>query len=342
MDRRYTTTDIEALTEDLGRFFKSARFTLTPIEGGASSRIYFRIDFREESYFPGDSVMLMVVPQPEMRMLTDYMHIDYYLRRMQVPTPRLYELNQNSGWIFLKYESAPTLENYLLQHPLHTEAALVALSGFLRALQQRCRREDHCPAFQRRFDYEKYQSEFSFLVKEQLLGLYFQKPYDQDMLTEFTREISTRLDLDYPVFVHRDFQSSNIFIHPREDGGFDFSVIDFQDARHGTPVYDLVSFLWDSYLSVPQDLQTRLVERFYRHVTADLGIDWDWAHYQRIIDYSIIQRKLHDAGAFAYNYRRFKSRRYLQHLDSALRMALEPMARYPACQAMRQLLERLV
>lgn len=116
MDRRYTTTDIEALTEDLGRFFKSARFTLIPIEGGASSRIYFRIDFREESYFPGDSVMLMVVPQPEMRMLTDYMHIDYYLRRMQVPTPRLYELNQNSGWIFLKCESAPTLENYLLQH----------------------------------------------------------------------------------------------------------------------------------------------------------------------------------------------------------------------------------
>ena len=59
MDRRYTTTDMEALAEALSRFFKTTHFTLTPIEGGASSRIYFRIDFREESYFPGDAVMLM-------------------------------------------------------------------------------------------------------------------------------------------------------------------------------------------------------------------------------------------------------------------------------------------
>ena len=342
MDRRYTTTDMEALAEALSRFFKTTHFTLTPIEGGASSRIYFRIDFREESYFPGDAVMLMVVPPPDMRLLTDYMHIDYYLRRMQVPTPRLYELDQSTGWIFLKFESAPTLENYLLQHPLRTEDALVALSGFLRSLQQKCRREDHCPAFQRRFDYDHYQFEFSFHVQEQLLGFYDQTPYDSALLLDFAKEISTVLDITHPVFVHRDFQSSNIFIHPRADGKFDFSVIDFQDARYGTPVYDLVSFLWDSYLAVPEDLQARLVEEFYRHLEPDLGIGWDRAHYQRIVDYSIIQRKLRDAGIFADNYRRSKNQRYLAHLDSALRMALVPMAKYPAFREMRQLLERLV
>lgn len=342
MDRRYTATDIEALTGDLSRFFKSDRFTLTPVAGSASSRIYFRIDFQEESYFPAGAVMLMVVPQPEMGLLNDYMHIDYYLRRMKVPTPRLYELHQNNGWIFLKFESAPTLENYLLQHPQRSEDALVALSGFLRSLQQKCRREDHCPAFQRRFDYEQYRAEFSFHVQEQLLGAYFQPPDDEAVLRDFAHEIGTVLDIDHPVFVHRDFQSSNVFIHPREDGGFDFSIIDFQDACHGTPVYDLVSFLWDAYLAIPGDLQERLVEAYYRHLAPDLGIEWDRAYYQRIIDYSIIQRKLRDAGIFADNYRRFKSRRDREYIDAALRMALAPMARYPAFREMQQLLERLV
>lgn len=56
----------------------------------------------------------------------------------------------------------------------------------------------------------------------------------------------------------RDFQSRNLMLSP--DGSL--SVIDFQGARQGAPHYDLVSFLWQSRLALPDALRRRLVDRY--------------------------------------------------------------------------------
>lgn len=315
------------LHQRLSAFFQTSAFNLTPVEGGASSRSYYKIEFTEKSYFPEDTIIVMVAPREDVRMLVEYAHIDYYLRRMKVNTPRLYEINRLEGWIFLEYVTAPTLEMYLKANPGTMESTMTALIDFLFSIQQKCKWEKQTPAFQRRFDYEKYMFEFNFHVKEQLLTFYFKQDFNFKTLSKLAHEICSVLNISNPLFVHRDFQSSNIFADASTTTPPTFSIIDFQDARHGTPVYDLVSCLWDSYIDVPASLQKALVDRYYDYLK-EQKIDWSRDYYQQMIDYSIIQRKLHDAGAFAYNYRRFNDKKYLRFIPRTMEMVVSTMEKY--------------
>ncbi len=329
--------DLRELTHQLVDFFRTSDFFVTPVQGGASTRQFFRLDFRHNTYFPENTVMLMIIPPTERRVMNDYINVDYYFKRKDVPTPRIYEVNLEHCWIFQHFEESPTLEMYLKQHPDRLKQVIPATVQFIQQLQKKCSWEAHCPAFQRRFDFAKYMYEFNFHVAEQLLGHYFHLDYDRDVFQDFAESISRELDIAEPVFTHRDFQSSNIFITKRSRSPR-FSLIDFQDARHGTPIYDLVSCLWDSYLPIPGPLRQELVQGYY-HFLSELNIQWDRETYERRVDYTVIQRKLHDAGAFAYNFRRFKSKRYVGYIQSTLRMVLEILPKYPHFSAARELFE---
>lgn len=316
-----------ALREPLSRFFQTADFTIAPLPGGASSRRYYKITFSgDASYFPAPAVLLTVIPPEEPAVLTDYVNIAYYLKRTGVPIPALYEINCAEGWVFSEYLELPTLEEHLRRSPQGIEKVLPEVLQFLLEIQHRCAFEAHCPAFQRRFDYQKYMFEFDFHLREQLLNFYYQHHYDSAVLQDFSHRISAALDIDLPVFVHRDFQSSNIFYDSAAPTSR-FKIIDFQDARRGSPLYDLVSCLWDSYIPIGEELREELLKEYFRHLP-ELSIEWEWKYFEKIADYTVIQRKLHDAGAFAYNFRRFGSKRYVGFIETAVEMALAKMWKY--------------
>ena len=327
------------LTDQLEGIFRNRQFGIYPLLGGASSRKYFRITFDRPTYFPTPTVLLMVVPLAEITTLTDFMHVAYYLQRHHVPVPKLYQIAESEGWIFLEYLTVPTIEEYVQQNPARVEMLLPQLVDLIIDMQMKCAPEQHCPAFQRRFDYDKYRFEFSFHVEEHLLTKYWQIPDAAKLLHDLAEEISRTLDMDYPIFVHRDFQSSNLFYNENADDGERFYMIDFQDARSGSPIYDLVSCLWDSYLPVSEKLREDLTEKYYR-VLPRFNIHWEHAEYRKLIDYTVIQRKLHDAGAFALNYHRFGNTRYVPYIRDAVRMALDKMRNYPQFFGVVQLLEK--
>lgn len=320
------TRESEALKAELAEFLRQSDFAIVPVQGGASSRKYYTIEFSTPTYFPNQTILVMDAPLEDTAILTNYMNVNYYLQRMAIPTPRLYEINLPHGWIFLEYVTAPTLEEYFHENPGQIDSVMPDLLSFICRMQKKCLYEDHCPAFQRRFDFEKYMFEFNFHVREQLLGFYFHMEYDEALLKEFSHEISRELDIEHALFVHRDFQSSNLFIDAG-NGRNEFVIIDFQDARYGTPVYDIVSCLWDSYIPVSPDLREAMIKEYFQFLP-EVGLNWDWDYYQKIVDYTVIQRKLHDAGAFAYNYRRFGSKRYVRYIREAIEMAISCMVKY--------------
>jgi len=330
--------DIRELTNQLSAFFRTTDFFVSTVQGGASTRQYYRIDFRKPAYFPTSTVMLMVIPPTERRILNDYINIDCYFKRKTVSTPRVFEVNLDHCWIFQHFEESPTLESYLHVHPEELERIIPHTVNFIQQMLKNCPVENHCPAFQRRFDFDKYMFEFNFHVAEQLLTNYFQFDFDQTVFRTFAEEICTTLDIDLPVFTHRDFQSSNVFITNWGKKPM-FSLIDFQDARYGSPTYDVVSCLWDSYLPIPQTLREKLIREHFTFLQK-LGINWDWESYEKNVDYTIIQRKLHDAGAFAYNYRRFKSKRYVGYINSTLEMVLQVLKKYPDFAGAKDLFEK--
>jgi aminoglycoside/choline kinase family phosphotransferase len=196
-------------------------------------------------------------------------------------------------------------------------------------LQQTAQYEVRCPAFHRKFDKEKFKYEFHFHVKEQLLQNYFNHQFSTEELeqfNQFSRDISGYLNLDLPIFVHRDFQSSNIFYQPG-NGGSDFQIIDFQDARSGHPLYDLVSLLWDSYVDLSEEFVNMLIKYFHANYpfVREQFSDND---YEKHIDYLVIQRKLHDAGAFAYTFFLTQNNYYIQYIKTAISMAQTKILKY--------------
>jgi aminoglycoside/choline kinase family phosphotransferase len=333
-------SSIENLKSNLADFLKTDGFTLDPIEGGASVRKYFIIHFKENSRFPTRTVILMYIPQERIDIADNYHNISHYFSQMNVSQPRLYEVHRDLGWLFVEHAAGHRLDLYL-QNSAAKEVPRIyhQLVDFLLDLQNRALVENDCWAFERYFDTEKYQFEFSFHLREQLLENYFQhrlSDTEQQVFAKATLEISEFLNNHLPVFVHRDFQSSNIFYHPTSSGN-NFQIIDFQDARSGGPMYDLVSLLWDSYYSVSDDLQNELLQKFYQAQSL-VKKNFSPDEYRQTVDYSVIQRKLHDAGAFVYSFHLTGNDRYLKYIHPAIRMAIRQMEPYSHMNQFKDLL----
>ena len=323
------------LYEQLAQMLHTRQFHLTPLQGGASSRRYVLIDLEQTGYFPSTQVVLMWVPPAEREIIDQFMHIGFYLERHKVPIPRIYEINQRQGWAFLEYIPAPTLAEHLQRAPDQLSSLVNRALDFLIELQTRCQPEPGNPAFQRFFDREKFMFEFQFHVRQKLLQEFFQISLSSSETKAFqmlSETVSEVLHCTEPFFIHRDFQSSNLFYCPEEAQGF--KLIDFQDARAGLPLYDVVSLLWDSYLPVPPALRNSLLQR-YRQFFQQHFYPLSSQAWQQRIDFLVIQRKLHDAGAFANNYLRFQNRRYLRYIGPALAMACQAMAGYPEFASMQ-------
>jgi aminoglycoside/choline kinase family phosphotransferase len=336
--------EITQLKNLLQEFFESNNFEIELLKRGASVRKYYLLKMETKSYFPKRNVVLMNVPTDRVEMLDDYLNISYYLRRHGIARPLIYELHRDQGWIFVEHGQGECLDVFLKKRPQHPLRDLyVQLIDFLLDLQHRAKPEKHCPAFSRFFDEEKYNFEFQFHVKKQLLSRHFRykmSTFENQQFEEFAKEISQFLDIKLNLFVHRDFQSSNIFCK-QINSRYNFQIIDFQDARSGNPVYDLVAILWDSYVNVPEQLKEELLQYYYERQTY-INNNFTLETYRKWVDYSIIQRKLHDAGAFVYTLYVTKNDSFLQYIEAALQMALDKMAPYSKFNAVERMFRKMV
>lgn len=92
--------------------------------------------------------------------------------------------------------------------------------------------------------------------------------------------------------MHRDFQSTNIFIKNNRA-----RIIDFQSARIGPPSYDLASLLRDPYVNLPAALEKKLSGYYLRCLQEKTAIGREeFAAAYRV---TAVQRHLQTLGAFA-------------------------------------------
>jgi aminoglycoside/choline kinase family phosphotransferase len=332
------------LKKQISEYLGTSDFQIEIIPHGASIRRYYRLRFNHDYYFPTRTVVLMQVPSERSEIADDYLNISYYLRRHGIARPRVYEIQRNLGWIFMEHGWGTTLDIFLQKNSdCPKDQIYRKLLDFLIILQEKARFESHCPAFNRKFDHEKYTYEFGFHVREQLLQNYFGYQLSSDdgkFFHQFSEDISRYLSLDLMIFVHRDFQSSNIF-YQQSTNGNNFQIIDFQDARSGHPLYDLVSLLWDSYVDLSTDLVNQLVQYFYdNHPFIKKQFSSD--EYLQHIDYLVIQRKLHDAGAFAYTYFLTQNDHYIHYIKDAILMALSKIQKYKSWEKMAEIFQNIL
>jgi len=134
--------------------------------------------------------------------------------------------------------------------------------------------------------------------------------------------------------VLRDFHSPNLILLDEGDPRGPLGIIDFQDAVIGHPAYDLVSLLQDARLTVPQDVEVRLFERYcVGALRADTGFDPRAFHRA----YALLgaQRNTKILGIFARLALRDGKPSYLQHIPR-VRAYLDRDLSHPALAGLRE------
>jgi len=150
------------------------------------------------------------------------------------------------------------------------------------------------------------------------------------VLNKFYDWVCLELNRPKKTLMYRDLQSSNIYLNNNI-----FYYIDFQDARLGIPHYDLAALLWDAY--VPLNTNTRLkLVNYYKKISGTHN-----AGFNYYLQLCLLQRKLHDAGAFA-NAVKHGKKHFKVYIKPAVNIALAQMRKLPECKNALEIMNNIV
>lgn len=266
---------------------------IQPLAGDGSDRRFFRV--------PGKpSLVLLYHPRPPGGRVTEndsYVLIGRHLGARGVPVPEIYLYCREEGWMLLEDVGDLSL----------AEAAAGAgdsevLAWYHQALnilvnQQIAGKQGFSPAWC--FDTPAVTGEF-LLERE---CLYFVRAFVQGYLgfevdesalwPDFERLLAGCRPEESPYFLHRDFQSKNLFIH-----GGKLRVLDFQGARLGPLGYDLAALLIDPYVDLEPARQDELLEAYLELLGNHIPVDRP--AFREQYDHLALCRNLQILGAFAF------------------------------------------
>ena len=100
------------------------------------------------------------------------------------------------------------------------------------------------------------------------------------------------------VWTLRDYHSPNLLWLPEREGIAKIGVLDFQDCVLGHPAYDVVSLLQDARVSVPQELEMKLLA-YYARLRGEADPGFDVASFLRAYAILGAQRATKILGIFA-------------------------------------------
>jgi tRNA threonylcarbamoyl adenosine modification protein YjeE len=117
-----------------------------------------------------------------------------------------------------------------------------------------------------RFDADAMKIETSLLLDWYLPHMHDGKPTDdakrQDFFAVWDQLIAKLADVETGL-VLRDFHSPNIIWQQDKPAPQQVGIIDFQDAMIGPTAYDLASLVQDARVTIPPELQARMMERYF-------------------------------------------------------------------------------
>ena len=115
------------------------------------------------------------------------------------------------------------------------------------------------------------------------------------------------------VFVHRDYHAQNLLWLPERAGHARVGIIDFQDAVAGTHAYDLISLLEDARRDVDPALAEAMTANYLRKMR-EQQTPLDKAEFLAQAAIMAAQRNAKIVGIFARLYKRDHKPRYLDYL----------------------------
>jgi len=259
------TARLEAAVAARGATLTAAQ----PLAGDGSDRRFFRL-------LGSSTLVLLYHPYPPGGKVNEndsYYLIGRHLRSRGGPVPEIYAYEREEGWMLLEDLGDVSLEA-ASKKPLNEGQLRFWYHQALQvlvALQVEGRQgfdPAWCfdtPALDRPFLLER---ECGYFVGAFLMGYLGLKVTMAELAPDFDRLLARALPGGPDYFLHRDFQSRNLFI---KDGRL--RVIDFQGARLGPLGYDAAALLIDPYVGLTPAWQKELLEYYLDLLKDRLPVD---------------------------------------------------------------------
>ncbi|MCB1215452.1 MAG: phosphotransferase, partial [Deltaproteobacteria bacterium] len=254
------------------------------------------------------------------------------------PHSQVLGIDPQAGLILLQDLGDQSLEN-LIQNSDPSLKLFFYRQAIDLMIQLQKKGENHpdptCYAFKRSFDHKLLLWELEHFLEygiEDRLQIEVSKEERKNYLEASQQLVSEILKIPQSL-THRDFQSRNLMLH-----GYEFYLIDFQDALMGPYVYDLVALLRDSYINFSPS-QVEILGLYYlitRQKEAMFMPEENnfWRHFHLVS----LQRKLKDTGRFQYIHTVKKNSDFLKHVPQSLNYVAESLKHLPEYGSIKQLL----
>ena len=294
---------------------------MTALVADASSRRYFRVMVAEQSY------LLMDAPVREHKNEL-FIQIAGLLRDAGLHAPEILAYNKTEGFMLIE-----DLGNDLYRELINESSADEIFTEAFVSLQTMALQvpTNGLPAYDRNRLVEELEL-FPAWWLGRHKGIELSCGQD-DIWQSMCTQLLVSAAAQPQVFVHRDFHSCNLLKTKLNSPG----IIDFQDAVRGPVSYDLVSILWDRYITWPRERMEQWIED-YRVL---LGLKVGRENWLRHCDWMALQRNLKIVGIFARLHYRDNKSGYLQMTPRFYDYCQDILGRYEEFTEFSELLEEL-
>lgn len=301
---------------------------VTQLTADASTREYFRISWR------GGSAIACVYPGPFDVATQSYIDTTGLFLEAGLPVAEIFETDGPLGVIVQEDLGDRVLREIMMAaeetHKVRLLNEAISLIARIQTATEKAF-ERNSIASKLKFDAAKLDWELNFF-KEHFFTTYLKSPLtaidDVRLSTEF-HELSRELEAFASVLCHRDFHAANLMIDSRDR----MRIIDHQDARIGSPAYDLVSLLLDRITDLPSREWLAEKRAFFLDMRVKLGLprlDEDEFAYEFRLQ--TIQRCLKAAGTFSFQSVNRGKTYFVPFIIPMLRISLrgaESLGRFP-------------
>ncbi|MFZ1700517.1 MAG: phosphotransferase [Pyrinomonadaceae bacterium] len=310
---------------------RSQPLEIVALTADASTREYFRISWN------GTAAVACVYPEPFVTAEQTYLDTSRLFLSSGLPVPQIFDHDESAGVIVQEDLGDRVLRDVMQEVTVAKRSRLrneaISLIARIQAATPLAFETDAI-ASKLKFDTEKLEWELQFF-KEHYFTTYRKSPLplenDQRISAEF-HQLSKELEGFASVLCHRDFHAANLML----DGKDRMRIIDHQDARIGSPSYDLVSLLLDRITDLPPREWLADKRRLLLDIRVKLGLprldEEEFAYQFRL---QTIQRCLKAAGTFSFQSVNRGKTYFIPFILPMFRIsyrAAESLARFPAIQ----------
>ena len=310
---------------------RQQRGEVIALTADASTREYFRIDWN------GKSVIACVYPEPFEEAARTYLDVTTLFLVGGLPVAEILDFDGKLGVIVQEDLGDIILRDVIAEADLARRKRLrneaISLIARIQLLTPKAFQMNSI-ASRLKFDTEKLEWELNYFKTHYFETFLKKKLSDEDdagLSAEF-HELAVELESRASVLCHRDFHLANLMI----DSDGKMRIIDHQDARIGSPAYDLVSLLLDRITELPSPEWLANKRAYFLDVRQRLGLskidEEEFAYEFRL---QTIQRCLKAAGTFSYQSEMRGKKHFIPFIKPMFRISVRgaiSLGRFPAIQ----------